>query len=325
MPRLNTNTDVMITLKGLGVGHYNPTNSKWEIIFLRGISNHFLRITVKKHYKSSSGPVTIKSEFIDLGVQNIEINTAGAKSVAGDHRPDCNFSWNPDGNTASDSRWMADLSSIEFHNKNVKLTKKTTTFPPIGLTLLTVSNAVFYTNSQTDKYKLYPIYKKPNTLIKKRIMGHYGGLDIEWDETKNPVTEIAYDGSPFDDIKPDASDPDVLFYEIEIDNDCFRLCPVGQTDFHFYYDYLVDMGDEVFEQGYPVDIRNEKVPLKKLILETFGINDLFLGQGEKSQSIFNLFGLENTSLEFKIGRTDCHIVIVSQLDGQDSLAYLLTQ
>lgn len=322
MPRLNTNTDVMITLKGLGVGHYNPTTSNWEVIFLRGISNHYLKIAVKKHFKDNTPSQIIKSEYIDLGVQRIEIKTDDAKSVPAEHKPDTHFTWNPDGNAYNDSRWMADLSSVEFHNGRVKLTKKVTPFPPISLTLLTVSNAVFYTNSQTDKYKRYPIIKN-GVETKRRIMGHYGGLDIEWDETRRPVTKITYTGSPFDDIKPDASNPNISFYEIEINNDCFRHCPVGQTDFHYYYDYLVDMGD-VFNQGYPVNVPEEKISIKDTLLNIFGINDLFLEQKGESQSIFNLLGLVDANISFLIGRTDCHIVMVSELDGQNSLEYLLS-
>lgn len=282
MSQINSNATVTFKMKGLGIAHHNNDNGNWEFLFLREIPEHDLKIIVREYKNGLAYPV---ETFYPIPVDDKIIKISNVDSepaLSSFHTPASNFNWQVSGDDNLDSRWITDLSE-ELHKKPVKLKNK------LGakLTCLTVPDAVFYTDTLAKRP--YNINFNGNFHF-SRIMGEWLGLDLEW-KAKLGQTEIGFESS----LLPNriiARDADVSIYEIEVNNDC---C-VGQknipSDFHYYYDYLVDMPGEVFD---------EEIPLSPPISNPI------------SQPTPLLRGKED----------DCHLVQCSKLDGITSLEELL--
>lgn len=296
MPRLKQNAKVVITLKGLGLGHYfgnkteSPVTGIWEFLFLNGLDDHQLTITVKTYLKGFSQPAT-RTYSVPKDIQKIDISTRNAVPPDYHRHISQDFDWRQGIDNFHDARWITDLSE-ELHEEPVKLSVK----KPVDLTLLTVSDAIYYTFNQTDRFKVYPITKN-GAPFKERVLGQVAGMDIEWQQ--NGYTEITIGDRP--PIRLQNAD-NVLLYEVEIDNDC-QNC-IGEPDFNLYYEYLVDMND-TFNEEKPKDIKSLSV--RKFLAERFNIQDIsIVGNDNEKKSLFKDFNLKD--FELKAGRVDCHVV-----------------
>ena len=305
MPRLKQNAKVVITLKGLGFGHYfgdrsaSPIDGVWEFLFLNGVADHRFTITVKTYLKGFSQPAT-RTYPVSKDVQTIDISTRNAVPPAYHRHVSQDFDWRQGIDNFHDARWITDLSE-ELHEEPVKLTVKNIDEEKIGLTLLTVSDAIYYTYNQTDRFKVYPITKNDEP-FKERVLGQVAGMDIEWQE--NGYTEITIGTRTpirLENIE------NVLLYEVEIDNDC-QSC-TGTPDFHLYYEHLVDMEDK-FDELRPREIKSLSV--RKFLSEQLNVQDIVIvDKDNKENSLFKDFGLKD--LAILAGRTDCHVATSEEI------------
>jgi hypothetical protein len=318
MSGINPNANVIIRMKGLGIGYYNHSSNPpvWEFIFLRGVPDHHLKIKVIEYFKD--GRKTSTEYFPNQNIDEIDI-TSNAKNNGHRHQPEGNRFRRDENHSHYDSRWIVDLSS-ELHQKAVKLTQKRGQYP-LSYTYMKINGATLYTHGRTNPLRPYRIVKKgvgstPDHDIASspRVMGHYVGLDIQWGGFGSKKTEISYAGSSIPDLKNSAA---IDYYVIEIDNDC-PSCP-PYPDFHYYYDYLVNMGDEVYDEIAP---GSESISLRESLFTSLGIEDLLLvGKDKTEQSLFKSLPFQDIVMR-RVGKTDCHLVLVDELQDCDSLYYL---
>lgn len=225
---------VRVKMKGLGVVHLHTdsTNQKntWEILFLRGIPKHNLKIIIKEHRKDLTTPIETVYPIPD-DTRNLSFNTKEASTTTGSHEcsgPDFNWKYGVD--EEHDARWIVDLSELHGSLKNLKPIKIKKKYTERKLTYLTISEAVFYCyDLSKEKYE----FEQAGNIIKEpRNVGLWLGFDIGWN--KNGETEVDIDYmkrilEPHDKLE---------YYEIVIDNDC--NCDTNDVDFDVYYRELVD-------------------------------------------------------------------------------------
>ena len=285
MSRINQNASITIRIKGLAIAHYNKETKNWEFIFLRGIPEHDLKISVRE-YRGTSNIPTEQVYLIPIDNKKIEIKTTDAVSQDS-HHITSNFAQRATADDNHDARWIVDLSE-DLHKEPVKLIKKNgSDGNPTNLTFLSISDATFYTDSLSKK--TYQMIKNGKEPLEPRLTGGWIGLDIEWSNNTTSITEINFENMPTVALKPD---DEISIYEIEINNDCNNP-QKGASDFHYYYDHLIDMPDEFSE---------------------------FVPSNESRGMVAMVDGDENDPPPSK---EDCHIPLVSDLLGINSLGDLV--
>lgn len=311
--QLNPNANVRIYMKGLGVAHHNTTNGRWEFLFIRKIAQHDLRIVVREFRNGETIPFRETPYSIPNDTTNLEIVTTDSVPI-----PAGGFHHKPSGNNFrarrgfdrnEESRWMIDLSA-ELHGEPVPLRRKNyTTGPfvgtPVALTLLTVSDAVFYTASLSKR----PYSIKFNRYFCfSRVVGEWMGFDIEWKPNMGK-TDIKFNTAHLAD-RTLPRDENIARYEIEVNNDCCEGQVGRPSDFHYYYDLLVNFPPQ------PPKVFDEDVSLptshSNAFTETFNAESFNIEAFKEFLSIL-LGGKED----------DCHLVACSDLVGMTSLAEVL--
>jgi len=312
MGQLFNDANVVITMKGLGILHNN--GKRWESIMPRDIDDHNLKIFVKKidsngNQIGSENKYTVSADTEKIMITTNNEYSSGAQLPNPFFKQASPFSYDIVNDNEQDGRWIIDLSE-ELHEKPVKLRNKT----GCRLTLLTISDATLYTYELHRKDRPYeminalfgnPLPLSTRRIKNPRVMAAFVGLDIRWNNPVNPETVIDF-GSTQISLPRDAA---VARYEVFIDNNCPEdKCPF-QGDFRVYYDHLVDMGDEIFDESIP-NLPN-MLPLN--------VNDV---RDFKRVSVAQFFQL----VKAYGGKTnDCGKALCTELDGMKSLEELLQQ
>jgi hypothetical protein len=317
LKQLNPNANVVINMKGLGLAHHNENAGRWEFLFIRKIEYHDLKIIVREYRKSSINPVEYPYQ-IPINNKPIEITTTDAVSPSSSHHkpnPSRPFMSRKGIDDELDAQWMIDLSAYDFHGKPVKLAKKkyrdgTSVGTPVVLTLLTVSDSIFYTASGSKRP--YTIKFNGNPCF-PRFVGEWMGFDIEW-QTDTSHTDIKFSSDVLTD-RPLIHDSDIIKYEIEINNDCCEGQVGRPSDFHYYYDLLVNMPEEVFDEDVSLPISRSNL-FTKLSSNEFADSKIF---DRKSMPRLELYSAALFEFLFGGKEDDCHLVQCSDLDGFASL------
>ncbi len=274
MSMLFPETKVNVHIKGLGVGNFNKAKKEWDFALLRGIENHDLKVIVRE-YRTDAQSMKVNVYDIPNNSKKIEIKTIidDVQSLLSVYSPGSAFSGNDLQDNNYDSRWITDLTDL--HGKDVKLKKPSD--PKVSLTFLSISAATLYTRNLHDApYYIYDTTNpdnrelvRPQSLTQQpSLAAAWIGLDIKWSGTTNS-TELIIDDvqkQVMSGILPDGNpDENLLRYEIEINNNC-SIKDTTVSDFHYYYDHLVDssMGQRFDEYFSPIQ---NTVNLRRLSLD----------------------------------------------------------
>ncbi len=217
---LNIKANVSIIVNGLAICHYH--NGFWEFLMPREIGNHKLKIIIRKFFKDGSDsvcPIPVADTVTKIAVEtDSKIEPLSANEFNFDDLQDYHL---------LDARWILDIK--ELYGKPVKLSnvgKKKYTY-------LTVPAGMIY-NRRFPLNPLVEIMDGGNPVKSTRV-SQAAGIDIQWADGvgKTTVKDLTTSGGT--NLIPDTvHDENVLFYEIEFDNDCDQSCAGDETDYKYY-------------------------------------------------------------------------------------------
>lgn len=197
--------NVTISIKGLGLSYYNQTTQIWETRFLRHVPGHNLKIIVKKN------GTEIFSSQLDTD-EEISIITDDAESLPSHYT----------GGGDNDISHMVDFNAANMYGAAFK-------FNDSPLTLLTTSNACFYT--KTISANPYTIRKNGDGIFTRRL-----GIITGGDIVSNGTTEILFEKMSGNNQSLPSEEGAV--YEIIFDNDCPTPSANGGSDFDRFSDVV---------------------------------------------------------------------------------------
>jgi hypothetical protein len=246
-------TKVTVSMKGLAVANYNKKTENWDFALLRGISNHDLKIIVRKYSLTSPG-VSETVHIIPSNIKKIEIKNKSTptQNTMPSYSLDPTFDHNQLRDNHFDSRWISDLCELHGTPAQPKMPikLKKPSDPKVSLTFLSVSAATLYTKIlHENPYFIYDTTDPINrTLLKPLLSTSWAGLDIKWADAGDS-TQLLIDGNLINPPLANDADPNFMYHEIEINNNCSVLSSPGDpTDFHHYYEHLVDMNGQKFDE-----------------------------------------------------------------------------
>jgi len=246
MSEINAKPEIRIRMKGLGVMNYNTTNQEWEILFLRSVKYHTLKISIYEKLKDQQKK-QILNESINPSLKVLKF-VSEEWLVLDSHYKKNSFNWDYKNDDPYDSRWVVNLSELYGSNispvRAVRTKKKVRTS---AFTLLKLKGAMLYTKELSCEKDRYDFRSHDGTVNKTgRNIALWIGFKSRW-KTGFEETDVYYTNTQKTSLKPKA---DLEYYEIVYDNDC-DICPsAGQVDFDEYFRYLVS--DKVIIETPPV-------------------------------------------------------------------------
>jgi hypothetical protein len=313
---LDSNANVVIKMKGLGILHHNGV--KWEAILLREIFDHQLEIKVTKIGQDGKPIEPDNIVKVPDEVKQIEVKTDNI-GVAPTHIFHRNsFEYHPGKDGPMDAGWILDISK-ELHKKPVKLSRKTDN----GLTLLTVDNATLYTANQHDIAKPYlmvdidlnSLPHNPPQFVNPRVMADHVGMDIVWSNDTTSTEIILSNGSKISLPRVDK----IARYEVLIDNNCKNDCRLTTGDFSLYYRHLIDMGNEEFLEISP----RLKEVMKAAIEHKFSFTVEKIEDFNKPDIVEYNNTIAEIALNYDGKTNDCGFIMCSELKDTDTLGGLI--
>ncbi|MDQ6788992.1 MAG: hypothetical protein M3033_19485 [Acidobacteriota bacterium] len=215
-PKINSEANIRIAIKGLAMCNYNKNNQNWEAIFLRHVANHNLKIIINK----CRGETSQESQTYEIE-PNEKIYVRSSNAVAPD-------SPRYDGDDEKSLSRVIDFADAEMHEGRLAFEKGL----DLPKTFLSISDSVFYT--KTLSKNVYDVVKNDGETIKTTEIGLVIGADIVC--RAGGKTEILVAGKP-NLIAPLVAEEGVV-YEIVFDNDCYEPASHAEGDFKKYYDLI---------------------------------------------------------------------------------------